>query len=330
MEKKTNSALVAYARRALREGWVYWYGTTGRPCTESLLKRKRAQYPAHYGSARTAAYRRHIAEKRYCADCINLVKGYMWLDEATGKQGYAINGCPDTNADGMFARAAQKGSIETMPDVPGLIVRFSGHAGVYVGEGRVIEARGFAYGVVETALSARPWTHWYEMPGLSYGAQTPPQESVLGSRVLWRGSRGEDVRLMQEMLLRCGYALPKYGSDGDFGAESEAALKSFQEDNALTIDGVYSARTHAALLAASREDDDETREDEAPQPVGTLEITGARVYVRGGPGTRYDPVTVVARGTRLAVLGESGGWHCVSVNGKSGWVGPRYARLTDA
>lgn len=127
MEKKTNSALVAYARRALREGWVYWYGTTGRPCTESLLKRKRAQYPAHYGSARTTAYRRHIAEKRYCADCINLVKGYMWLDEATGKQGYAINGCPDTNADGMFARAAQKGSIETMPDVPGLIVRFSGH-----------------------------------------------------------------------------------------------------------------------------------------------------------------------------------------------------------
>ena len=203
MEKKTNSALVAYARRALREGWVYWYGTTGRPCTESLLKRKRAQYPAHYGSARTAAYRRHIAEKRYCADCINLVKGYMWLDEATGKQGYAINGCPDTNADGMFARAAQKGSIETMPDVPGLIVRFSGHAGVYVGEGRVIEARGFAYGVVETALSARPWTHWYEMPGLSYGAQRPPQESVLGSRVLRRGSRGEDVRLMQEMLLRC-------------------------------------------------------------------------------------------------------------------------------
>ena len=77
MEKKTNSALVAYARRALREGWVYWYGTTGRPCTESLLKRKRAQYPAHYGSARMAAYRRHIAEKRYCADCINLVKGYM-------------------------------------------------------------------------------------------------------------------------------------------------------------------------------------------------------------------------------------------------------------
>ena len=85
---------------------------------------------------------------------------------------------------------------------------------------------------------------------------------------------------MQEMLLRCGYALPKYGSD-----------------------------------------DDETQEDEAPQPVGTLEITGGRVYVRGGPGTRYDPVTVVSRGTRLPVLGESGGWHCVGVNGKSGWVG---------
>ena len=166
MDAKTNSALVAYARRALSEGWVYWYGTTGRPCSASLLQRKRAQYPAHYGAARMAVYRRHIAEGRSCADCINLVKGYMWLDEETGKQGYAINGCPDANADGMFARSAQKGSIETMPEIPGLIVRFSGHAGVYVGAGRVIEARGFAYGVVETALAARPWTHWYEMPGL--------------------------------------------------------------------------------------------------------------------------------------------------------------------
>ena len=44
----------------------------------------------------------------------------------------------------MFARAAQKGSIETMPDIPGLIVRFSGHAGVYAGAGRVIEARGIS------------------------------------------------------------------------------------------------------------------------------------------------------------------------------------------
>ena len=254
MEKKTNSALVAYARRALREGWVYWYGTTGRPCTESLLKRKRAQYPAHYGSARTAAYRRHIAEKRYCADCINLVKGYMWLDEATGKQGYAINGCPDTNADGMFARAAQKGSIETMPDVPGLIVRFSGHAGVYVGEGRVIEARGFNYGVVRTALTKRPWKHWYKLPGCAYevkdpgpGAEkevNPYPEPVKNLR---RGAVGDTVKWVQWALLRRGYDLGPDGVDGEFGRMTDAAVKAFQKEKGLSVDGIVGPVTRGAM-----------------------------------------------------------------------------------
>ena len=248
---KTSDALVAYARRALDSGWVYWYGTTGNLCTENLLSRKRAQYPDHYGDSRMTTYRRHIREGRRCADCINLVKGFVWLDETTGSQRYATGGCPDTNADGMFSRAVEKGPIAAIPELPGLIVRFKGHAGVYIGDGWVIEARGFNYGVVKTRLRDRPWTHWYKMPGISYGPAAEPAEPAF-TRNLRRGHTGEDVRLMQEKLIALGYALPKYGADGEFGAETESAVLAFQSDHALERDGIFGPLTHAALTEAAK------------------------------------------------------------------------------
>ncbi|WP_368384674.1 peptidoglycan-binding protein, partial [[Clostridium] scindens] len=43
-----------------------------------------------------------------------------------------------------------------------------------------------------------------------------------------RGSKGETVKKMQQLLMAVGYGLPKYGADGSFGAESEEALRRFQ------------------------------------------------------------------------------------------------------
>lgn len=42
-----------------------------------------------------------------------------------------------------------------------------------------------------------------------------PAETPLGSRLLLDGSEGSDVRALQEMLLSLGYALPRYGADGN-------------------------------------------------------------------------------------------------------------------
>ena len=82
---KTSEGLVEFAKKALSDGWRYWYGTTGVKCTPDLLRRKTAQYPAHYTAGRMARYNRDIAEGRSCADCIGLAKGYMWRDEETGR-----------------------------------------------------------------------------------------------------------------------------------------------------------------------------------------------------------------------------------------------------
>jgi hypothetical protein len=164
--QKTNLGLAKWAREWL--GRPYWYGTVCYKCTEDLLERKKRQYPKHYTKARMARYRADIKAGRRCTDCIGLAKGYMWWDEADGKAHYATNGCPDQSANGMYELARVKGKLDTLPEVPGIMLWKEGHAGVYMGGGRVIEARGFDYGVVETKLHERSWGAWYQLPGCEY------------------------------------------------------------------------------------------------------------------------------------------------------------------
>lgn len=65
--------------------------------------------------------------------------------------------------------------------------------------------------------------------------------------MLQRGDRGEYVRALQILLIGRGYALPKYGADGDFGEETEKALQKFQTDHGLFADGVAGNLTYAKL-----------------------------------------------------------------------------------
>lgn len=62
-----------------------------------------------------------------------------------------------------------------------------------------------------------------------------------------RGNKGTAVKEMQQLLIAAGYSMPKYGADGTFGAESEAALRDFQTDNGLSADGICGPKTWAAL-----------------------------------------------------------------------------------
>ena len=78
----TSEHLVAFCEKFL--GMPYWYGTCVYKCTESLRSRKAKQYPSHYGSSRTSRYKDDIAKKNVCADCVGMIKGYMWTGGGEG------------------------------------------------------------------------------------------------------------------------------------------------------------------------------------------------------------------------------------------------------
>lgn len=64
-------------------------------------------------------------------------------------------------------------------------------------------------------------------------------------RILKRGSRGSDVRDLQNRLKNLGYDPGPI--DGIFGPKTEAAVKKFQQDNGLVVDGIVGPKTYAAL-----------------------------------------------------------------------------------
>lgn len=66
--------------------------------------------------------------------------------------------------------------------------------------------------------------------------------------LLKNGSEGAAVKAMQHLLLAKGYKLPKYGADAEFGAETEEALKAYQKENGLEVDGKCGEKTWAALI----------------------------------------------------------------------------------
>ncbi|HET7461253.1 MAG TPA: DUF4157 domain-containing protein [Longimicrobium sp.] len=62
-----------------------------------------------------------------------------------------------------------------------------------------------------------------------------------GESAIRAGARGLHVTILQQALVDAGHALPVYGVDGSFGAETGTALRAFQSSKGLTgpaVDGV--------------------------------------------------------------------------------------------
>lgn len=62
-----------------------------------------------------------------------------------------------------------------------------------------------------------------------------------------RGCLGGAVRRLQEWLTDAGYDIGQSGIDGDFGRATEAALRKFQHERGLQVDGICGQRTWGEL-----------------------------------------------------------------------------------
>lgn len=261
------SELVAFAKSMV--GMPYWYGTCVYKCSNSLLENKTAQYPSHYKSNRTNTYKAHIRDHLVCMDCVGLIKGFFWTNGGVGvvesignnktfSRNYASNGMPDKSANGLLSmckkNGAKNGTIDSIPDVGGILVFSEGHVGVYIGAGMVVEARGFAYGVVLTKLKERNWTSWSYLPShiLDYegkdGAENVTKTYKLGERLLKFTKpmmNGSDVTELQRQLILKGFSTIKI--DGFYGADTESAVRSFQRAANIKVDGIVGKETIKAL-----------------------------------------------------------------------------------
>lgn len=68
--------------------------------------------------------------------------------------------------------------------------------------------------------------------------------------VLSWGARGDQVKWVQYYLQALGYPIGPSGVDGVFGTQTSLAVRAFQNDFGLSVDGIVGPRTKEALLNA--------------------------------------------------------------------------------
>lgn len=173
---KNNIGLIEHCETALKEGWGYVWGTYGKVLTPELLEQKLLQYPDNIKKYEDYIRKNYIGKR--AADCVGLIKSFIWWDG--NNPVYAAK--TDVSANGMYEASSIKGSISELPELPGVCLWKNGHVGVYIGNGRIIEAKGTKYGIVETQLKgwgATKWTHWFFCPFIDYVSATAVYKTII-------------------------------------------------------------------------------------------------------------------------------------------------------
>ncbi len=285
----TTQALIEKFRHALKEGWGYIWGTAGE--TWTAAKQKELEKTTDKDRAQGREYGSKWIGKKV-ADCSGL---FSWAFKQLG--GYMYHGS-DTmyrkycSCKGELKKGKRSDNAALKPGTAVFVWNGSkySHVGLFVGSNTVIEAMGTINGVTTSRVTAGKWTHWGELSGVDYrnAGNVIPSEAEGSPSVkptLRKGSKGNAVRVLQTMLLKLGYDLGPCGIDGDFGKATEAAVRSFQSDHRLEVDGVVGSATYGELERAVALVSEKPAVESYSVTISGLDLTQANALVLRYPGS---------------------------------------------
>ena len=226
--------LVKHCMRYYEEGWGYIYGAYGQIWTQAAQNRATDEQTKKYGQQWVG---KHVIDcsgvwwlaMKECGSYMYHGSNTMWSKYCVAK-GRLSGGKRTDGAELKVGTAIYTGIKDGDHN----------HVGVYIGDGKVLEAGGTKVGVVITKITLAKWTCWGEMKYVDYGAEP-------GLPILKRGDKGTYVTLLQTKLIQQGYDCGKWGADGSFGAATEEAVKKYQRNHELDPDGVVGVKTWECL-----------------------------------------------------------------------------------
>jgi len=241
-------------------GWPYVWGASGQDCTPDKRRyfMNRSSIPS--GDKENVKKRCQVlnGSASGCSGCkfypggartrIQDCQGFE--KEIHQKVGITLKGGGATSMWNDNSNWSVKGPISEMPSGAVCLVfkhiSSTGkmdHVGQHIGGGNIIHCSGT---VKRGKITDGGWTHYAIPKGL--------EESEMPTRqMIRRGSRGEDVLYVQDLLQALGYDIGASGADGIFGKDTEKAVKAFQTSCGLTADGIVGQMTYAALEKAAED-----------------------------------------------------------------------------
>lgn len=241
----TPEQLIKKFQYALDNNWGYILGKAGGEWTQKDQDNTKNEMAIKYGQ-------QWVGHK--VADCSGL---FSWAFKQLGGKMYHGSNTMWKKWCTTKGTLTEEAMTKILPGTAVFKVRDDDyyHTGLYIGDKTIIEAKSTLYGVTTSKLSQ--WHCWGELKGVDYptvGAVPDPIEddktdvtSTVGNyRVIKWGMQGDDVKLMQQMLINRGYVL---SATGKYASRTLKAITAFQEANGLKVDGIVGKRTWNKLLS---------------------------------------------------------------------------------
>lgn len=155
---KTASGLIEHCKSKV--GTPYVFGAKGEVMTQSRINQLAKENPGTFTSAYKTKAAKFIGKR--CTDCSGLISWY------TGRVRGSWN----------YQETAEKSvDISRLNEaMAGWALWKPGHIGVYIGNGRCIEAKGINYGTIESKVSATAWQRVLKLRDIDY-TEVPEPES---------------------------------------------------------------------------------------------------------------------------------------------------------
>ena len=179
--------LIAKFQHALNDHWGYILNTAGEKWTQAKQNATKIENAKLYGQKWIG---------HYVADCSGL---FSWAFKQLG--GYMYHGSNTMwnkycTAKGDLSGGKRTDGQELKPGTAVFVLKDGhdrSHVGLYIGDGKVIEAASTQQGVIQSSITNKKWAEWGELKGVDYSdtsvsasspAPAPTPAPTVGSAVV--------------------------------------------------------------------------------------------------------------------------------------------------
>ena len=257
-QKEETKVGICTAAQAV-EAMKYWDGYYEKASSKYVTYRDKQYFAMDKGSA-NYTYMGYLCGIQGGAWCAMTVSTAIY--EACGKDKTSakkvMHGVwPYAACNQMWdaAPSAYKGKRGKWTPIPGDVIIFSKDGVTREHTGMVIGVNGNIIYVQEGNKSnmCKVCTY-YLTDSYIYGYVRPLYSDANSGATSWtylaKGDTGSAVKELQENLLKLGYDLGGYAADGVFGDYTDKAVRKFQADHGLVVDGQAGQKTLAAIKEA--------------------------------------------------------------------------------